>query len=270
LKTLLLLSLISVWFGLLKLPTQPRGDFVTTATFNIRTATIIDLWNHWGFRKTKVTKTIKSLDADILAIQECNSSQSKFIIEQMKGYAAVITPRSKGGESSVILYKKDLFEKLESGKFWLSETPDVVGSKSWGTNYPRVVSWVKLRNNDGIEFFVFAVHLDTNRRAREKSADVLHRHIRKISEGYPAIILGDFNDQPESTTHRTMLQTLFDTLTGNQHTRPGFTGLGKSGRIDWILLTPDIKLISSEVINGRGSSDHNPVVAIIYLPESGT
>ena len=43
-----------------------------------------------------------------------------------------------------IFYKKDVFNKIRHGVFWLSDSPFVSGSKSWGSVFPRTVTWVKL------------------------------------------------------------------------------------------------------------------------------
>jgi endonuclease/exonuclease/phosphatase family metal-dependent hydrolase len=197
-------------------------------------------------------------------------SQARYIIQHLPEYAALIAPRSTKGEACLILYKKSKFNKIDSGMFWLSETPEVKESKSWGSNFPRVVAWIKLRNKSGLEFYVFGVHLDTNKVARIKSSKLLKKLYKDISSDYPAIIMGDFNDIPESETHRTLTESLFDSLFGNDSTRPGFSGLGRSGRIDWILLSRHINLITSEIRNSRGISDHLPVLAIIDLPELET
>jgi len=39
---------------------------------------------------------------------------------------------------------------LRDGTFWLSETPEKVGSKGWDAALPRIMTWVKLKDLRGM------------------------------------------------------------------------------------------------------------------------
>ena len=64
------------------------------------------------------------------------------------------------GEFMAVYYLRDRFELLDSGTFWLSETPDKV-SRGWDGACNRTVTWVELKDRkSGKEFFYFNTHLD--------------------------------------------------------------------------------------------------------------
>ena len=79
-----------------------------------------------------------------------------------KSYASVGEPRTPGGEANPIYYRVDKYELIDSGTFWLSDTPDVSGSKFEGSQYVRICTWAHLRDRvTGNEFIHFNTHLDS-------------------------------------------------------------------------------------------------------------
>ena len=42
-----------------------------------------------------------------------------------------------------IFYNEKNYTVLEYDHFWLSDTPNIIGSKTWGNNIPRMVTWAK-------------------------------------------------------------------------------------------------------------------------------
>ena len=75
--------------------------------------------------------------------------QRDYLQEKLPAYECLGVGRDDGaeqGEMMALYYRRDRFEKIDGGHFWLSETPDTVGSKSWDSSLPRMVTWVKLRD----------------------------------------------------------------------------------------------------------------------------
>ena len=106
-------------------------------TFNIRYGTAKDGENHWDHRKNLVIERIKSFNPDLLGIQECRDDfQAEFVKSQLQGYEFYGVRRANEGETALemspFLFKRDLFQLIRKGHFWLSETPQMIGSKSWG------------------------------------------------------------------------------------------------------------------------------------------
>ena len=116
-------------------------------------------------------------------------------------YAGVGEGRTPGGEASSIYYRKDKFELVASGTFWLSETPDVVGSSLPNANYPRICTWAHLRDKvTGFEYIHLNTHLDHNgnnsssdgRALRTSQVRVMLEYIQKLPD-VPMVLTGDFN-----------------------------------------------------------------------------
>lgn len=125
---------------------------------------------------------IRYHEADIVGVQEAFRPQLDVMAKLLLDYEwfgvcrtdGTITPNSDN-EFSAIFYKKDRFEKLDGATFWLSETPDAAGKKSWGADLPRIVTWIKFKDKQsGKTFFHFNTHFDHKGEvARRKSAKLI-------------------------------------------------------------------------------------------------
>ncbi len=124
-------------------------------------------------------------------------------------YAGVGVPRDGSSEASMIYYRVDKYELIDSGTFWLSDTPDVEGSLFSGANYPRICTWVHLRDRVTGRAFVHAnTHLDHNGqndsgeggRIRSAQIKVLLEFINTF-EDIPVILTGDFNSTAYKGDH---------------------------------------------------------------------
>src|SRR5436189_387541 len=126
---------------------QERPSEVRVMSFNIRYGTADDGENRWERRKEFLAETIASFNPDLLGTQETLGFQRDYLAEKLPGYEVLGVGRDDGkekGEMMALYYKKERFKQIEGGHFWLSETPDKVGSKSWDSSLPRMVTWAKL------------------------------------------------------------------------------------------------------------------------------
>lgn len=253
---------------------------IKAMTFNIRYDNTMDSINPWTVRKEWVVELLKKYDADVVGLQEALEHQMDFIADSLPQYDWVGVGRDDGktkGEYIPILYKKEHFELLEHNHFWLSKSPEEVGSKSWGA-LRRMVTWVKLKDKrNGEIFFVFNTHFDHySRKARRKSADLLLEYLDNITKGDFSIVMGDFNALPHTRPYRKLAMNLKDTHHLSIDLRRSsiftFHGFGsermdKYRTIDYIFLTDDQKMrvLKHTVIiddwNGKFPSDHFPVLA---------
>lgn len=117
-------------------------------TFNIRYNEPKDGVNAWTNRKTKVADVIRFHKADLIGVQEAQYNQLKDLEELLPDFAwrGVGRDGANEGEFSAILYRKSRFRSLENQTFWLSETPEKVGSKGWDANLLRIVTWAKFQD----------------------------------------------------------------------------------------------------------------------------
>ena len=280
LRSLHLLMLLSASF-VVNAQTEPQPLKIRVATYNLRMDTPVDSMNAWAFRKDKVKALIQYHDFDIVGTQEGFLHQLKDLCE-MPEYAYFGAGRDDGkdaGEHSAILYRKDRFKILESGNFWLSETPDQPG-KGWdATCCNRICSWVKFKElNTLLEFYFFNVHFDHQGViARQESGKLMAKKIREISTVVSVICTGDFNSNPDTDQIKTMSSIMKDTYTisklppygpeGTFNTR--FTHPVTPNRIDYIFVCSDFEVPRYAVLTDGDNqwypSDHLPVVADLVL-----
>lgn len=249
-------------------------DSITVISFNIRYDNPDDGMNGWMFRKEAVSRFINTEHPDVLGVQEALAGQMDFLNLYCFDYDHVGIGREDGktnGEYAAIFWLKSRFSLIDSGHFWLSETPDIP-SKGWDAACHRIVTWAQLsEKSSGKEFFVFNTHLDhVGEVARRESIELISRKIREITENIdlPVFLTGDFN----SMTCDPIFDPLKEILTSARESAPEtddsntYNGFGKnSDLIDHILYTHLIPLNFSVIKNSYGIqyiSDHYPIKAV--------
>ncbi len=261
-------------------PQQKAKGKLTIMSFNVRYNTPKDSLNAWPYRKEKVAHVIASHKVDIAGLQEPWIDQITDLEELLPEYAWIGWSRDDGktkGEFTPVFYRKEEFDVLDKGVFWLSSTPERAGSVGWDEKLPRTVIRIKFRNKStGREFWVFNTHLGGNL-AREEGAKLLKSKIDEIAGDLPVIVTGDFNSVPESEPVRTMLSknyrvvledAFYTAVEKNDeiYTDYWFDGDNKDlKRIDYIFVNQHIKVLCHEIINERIGkyypSDHLAVKA---------
>ena len=171
-------------------------------TYNIKYLNETDGENSWSNRKDNFTNQLKFYEPGIFGVQEAVLEQLQHIKKNLNGYKYLGEGRDGGekGEFSAIFFNTEKFENLEEGTFWLSETPSKP-SKGWDAAYPRICTYAKFRNLETEEeFWVFNTHFDhVGEQARKKSSRMILEKMESINEeGLPAILMGDFNLEPET------------------------------------------------------------------------
>ena len=243
-------------------------------TFNVRVPVDTGM-NAWENRRDLMVQVIKAQHPDVLGTQELTEEQGEYIAAHLPGYAWFGQGRDGGtkGEHMGVFYRTGRLQVERSGDFWLSDTPDVPGSKTWGQPYPRMVTWARFRLRDGGGTFdYFNTHfpyLPEDVRARMLSADEILQRIGKLPSSARVILAGDFNCGPDTLVHASLTRTLQDawmtaaSRSGPAKTFHNFTG-NPDQRIDWIL-SRGFKAIAVQTIttheSARYPSDHFPVVA---------
>lgn len=284
---LMLTCLLTLGCGTHMTPPESRAnDPLTVMSFNIRFATANDGPNHWSLRQDAVIAAIAAFDPDILGTQETLLVQRYFITARLPHLAAIGVGRDDGrdaGEMTATFYRRDRFELLDSGHFWLSETPELPGSKSWDTAITRMATWLKLKDRKAphaATILVINTHFDhVGKLARHESAKLLRARAAQLGEGCSVIILGDFNctevDPPYNelagqTVHgRVLIDTyrrVHPTLAADEATFTAFKPEATAGkRIDFIFASDDFTVeqatIDRTLRDGRLPSDHFPVTA---------
>ena len=100
----------------------------------------------------------------------------------LPGYDWVVVGRDDGkekGEFMAVFYRKARLEPLTTNHFWLSDTPEVAGSTTWGNRNRRMVTRLKFRDRQTTQqFYLFNTHFDHEvQLAREKSAELVRQRV---------------------------------------------------------------------------------------------
>ena len=234
-------------------------------TFNIRNALAEDGSNSWRYRKDFVYEYLLMSDADIICLQEVVPAVKAELASALANvYECVgegrLAETKEYDEINLIAYKKAALKLIKKEHFWLSDTPEVAGSKySTQEHWPRTCTHVRLQSRYGL-LNVFATHLDNvDEIARERGLNLI---ISRVS-GSKTIICGDFNDTPDKVSN--WLGGRLNDLTKN--VSETYTEYGKvSKKIDYILASKDVIQLSEsfcdkQIKNGLYISDHFPVCA---------
>lgn len=271
------------------LPAQSSRNDLKVVSFNIRYGTANDGDNHWDKRREFLIETIKGLNPDLLGTQETLGFQRDYLAQELADYDHLGVGRDDGkeaGEMMALYYRRARFEKLEGGHFWLSQTPDVVGSKSWDSSLPRMVTWVKLRDRNqpaAPKILFLNTHFDhRGPTARLESAMLIRARLKELSKDCLVVITGDFNTDQQSPPYEALFSSVdgqespvLDTYRAvhtekqiNEGTFSGFDAAAvKGARIDWIGASRNWKIQEAHIDrtsrDGRTPSDHYPVTATL-------
>ncbi len=253
--------------------------------------------NAWSRRQALNVATILRHDPDLIGFQEVAEDNLAVYRQRLTEYDHVAGNAygdNPPEEYTSIFWRAARLALVASGQFWLSRTPDAP-SRDWGVPYPMGVTWVRLREREtGVEF----VHLNTHfedgpdgATSRLEGSRLVVGQAAALQQGrLPAIMTGDFNDNPGSAAHRTFLDAGFvdaylaaGNVDGAASTFHGFEGEGYDARrysggrdtfwrVDWILArsaTRPIGTAACRIVRDAEPpaypSDHYPVLAELQI-----
>ncbi len=269
---------------------QAKDGRITAMSFNVRYDNSEDAPHTWEKRKGLVAQIIKDNEVNILGTQETLHHQLQDLDSLMPEFAVLGVGREDGkteGEYSALWYKKDRFELLKDGYFWLSQQPDSIGMKGWDAACERIATWAVLKDKQTAkEFFVLNTHLDhVGLEAREKSVYLIKDKLAQLAEGRPFIVMGDFNADPKDNVVLTMTDAIakktpktpyYDSRSrakikkGEEWTFHDFGEIAEAERprIDYIFVSKDWEVLLNENIRtDKGEifgSDHSAVLTILH------
>ncbi|MEU9497902.1 endonuclease/exonuclease/phosphatase family protein [Streptomyces sp. NPDC048196] len=257
------------------------GPALHVMTFNLRYAS--DARPHsWAERRPVMRALLRREGPHLLGTQEGLYGQLRDIAEDLgPDYAWLGTGRGGGSkdEFAAIFYRVGRLAPLEYDHFWLSDTPYLIGSATWGNTVIRMVTWVRFRDlRTGSEFYALNTHLDhAHQYSRERSAALITERLGGLDPALPRIVTGDFNvaahGNPvyDAMLHGGVLVDSWDTAeerSAQYGTFHGYRPLVPDGdRIDWILTSPGVRtrraVINTYSAHGQFPSDHLPVQAMV-------
>jgi endonuclease/exonuclease/phosphatase family metal-dependent hydrolase len=274
------------WAGALAQAPNGPAPRLRVMSFNIRYGTANDGENAWERRKKMLLDCIRTANPDLLGVQEALANQVDYLGQNLPGYRVIGVGRDDGarkGEFSAIYLKTERVTATESGTFWLSEQPDKVGSKSWDSSLPRIVTWARLTVRGQPEFKM--VYLNTHwdhrgPKARLESAKLMRRWAGEHAGALPLVLTGDLNTGETTEPLKHLLRgegadpawtdayrEVHPTKDPDEATFNGFSGTRRGSRIDFILHSRHFRAVEAAIDrtqrNGRYPSDHYPVTATL-------
>ena len=234
-------------------------------------------------RSKVAVEVINQYAPDSFGVQECTPRWKRILAANIGDrYACVGAARDYYGpftEYSSIYYLKDKYNLIDSGTFWLSETPEKKWTKSFDSACFRVASWALLEDKEtGVRYTHINTHLDhVLESTRESQMKVLIECVNKVANGSPIVMTGDFNAyEDNSQVYTVACESFNDTKkvaensdTGRTFTSYGSKGEDGTGAIDFIFADKELKVDTYKIIRntvqGIYPSDHYPIVADIRL-----
>lgn len=260
--------------GLLMAPAM--AESLRVMTFNVRMPSPRDGANVWERRRDLLADTIREKNPDLFGTQELFYHQGQYIAEKLPAYTwfGVSRRGNREDEHMGVFYRKDRLKLVDSGNFWLSETPETPGSMSWDVTLPRMVTWGLFEAAGGRRFYYYNTHFPhrgEDAAARLKCAQLIAARVSKLPADVPLILTGDFNAAAGNDAYQALTAVLKDTWksakrrTGPEGTFNGFRGVSTGPRIDWILYRGALEPVEAETVTrndgSRYPSDHFPVFA---------
>jgi endonuclease/exonuclease/phosphatase family metal-dependent hydrolase len=262
----------------------PASADLDVMTFNLRYASDRTP-NSWAQRRPAMRTLLDVEKPDLIGTQEGLPAQLRDIRNDLgAGYDYIGMGRNGGdsGEHTAIFYNRARLAPQKAGNFWLSTTPQVPGSKSWGAGNIRMLTWALFTDlRSGTRFYAVNTHLDNNsENARRQAAKLITARLAAF-DSLPMVLTGDFNSPAQSSS--AVYQLLIDhagfrdTWTTAPRRGPPYATIhnyrplvSNGERDDWILTTPGVTALAA-LMNTyrRGSqypSDHLPVQARLRLP----
>ena len=275
-------------------PADPGRRTVTplrVMSFNLRYNNTGDGPNAWPLRKAWVAQLIRFHDADVVGVQEALSGMLADLDTLLPEYSRIGVGRTDGkmsGEYSAILYKRDRLEVLENKTFWLSPTPEAIGSKGWDAALERIATWGRFRDRaTGCVYIHLNTHFDhKGEQARQESARLIRERLATIdAAGLPLVMTGDLNSNPTSVgyrilTHDTipgafapLVDAMHASREGHYDPTSSFTGFRAirpdGNKIDYVLVSPSVEVQKHGILpdnwDNRFPSDHQPVLATVII-----
>ncbi len=245
----------------------PAPETVRIMSFNVRDGEFD--------REEIVPQVVADYLPDSVGFQECEGTWYLTLKTYLPDYQIIGVGRLTGmpllGESTAIMFRKDKYELMDWGTFWLSETPDKV-SLGWDAKYYRTCTWAVLKNRETGECYAHVnTHLDNSgSEARIKGLELVME--KAASFDMPVVVTGDFNFPKGSDLYKKLISGEFTDVSSiaaeadSGCTAHGYNGTVPGNPIDFICVNGKITDVKSykimrEKYNDRYVSDHYPIYA---------
>jgi endonuclease/exonuclease/phosphatase family metal-dependent hydrolase len=260
------------------------SDALRCISYHSRYATEADGLDAWRHRAATVAAAIAV--ADVAGLQEALESQVVDLEQRLTDHDWWGVGRDDGvsaGEFVPIFYRRERFERVDGGHFWLSLDQELPGSRSWDAAITRMVSWLELKDRKtGQVWLVLNTHYDhRGEQARQESSRLIREWLNRRRFEGPTVVMGDLNAKPDSAAYRLLvgepdqafpLSDTYLSVAVSPDPIGSWNAFRKTeaARIDYIFTAGPIKILSAAILDprteqGRFGSDHHPVEAVLEL-----
>ena len=155
--------------------------------------------HHWTARSPRLFAQWRTMQPDILSLQEPVKAYLDEIAAAFPELARVGVAREDGreeGEFGPVLWRRDRFDCVRHGTFWLSETSETAGSKYPGANHPRICTFAYLHERvTGRLLAVYNTHTSyvSDDICRAQLGIIVRHMAANAPEGAVRILTGDLN-----------------------------------------------------------------------------
>ncbi|MBE6775420.1 MAG: endonuclease/exonuclease/phosphatase family protein [Ruminococcaceae bacterium] len=270
-------------FGEIVLDGVPEKDAGATRVMSFNLRCKDDPEGSIDNRSQIALEVINQYAPDSFGIQEATPKWLRILDEKVGDrYARIGQARDFFGplsEYNCVYYLKDKYNLLDSGTFWLSETPYKKYSVDYDSACRRIASWAVLEDKEtGKVYTHINTHLDhVLESTRDAQCKVLLAEMAKLQTQGTVVITGDFNTYSDGDVYASMTAGADDAaITADVAVGAGITyhNYGKKadegqGAIDFIFLTKgtpvDTYKVIRDTVQGMYPSDHYPVIADIHI-----
>ncbi len=250
---------------------------ITVMTFNLRYDKPDLGVRQWKKRVGAIASLIQHYQPDLLGTQEGKPHQLADLQALLPEYKIIGGDRTGTGEGEhcAIFYNPQYLQLQQTQDFYLSDTPEIPGSITWGTRLPRMATWANFKlSNANVSLTILNTHLDhENAKSRELSAALISQRLAEFPPEYSLLLMGDFNANPHTPERQIFLsplengKILHDPLSTleleKQKTFHDFTGEAWDA-IDTIYCDRSFQIeqiiIDRQQWEGIWPSDHFPVI----------
>ncbi len=245
-------------------------------TYNLRVDVPQDGRNSFANRRAFIRSRFPGYEAGLAGFQEAAPHMRRWLMESFPEYEVCGVGREADlqGESNPIAFRREDFDLLGLDQFWLSDTPDLPGSRfaTDQSGCPRVCTCAMLVHREtGKTLRFYNTHLDHE--GPTAQAQGLSLILSRMAADYarrpmPVILTGDFNAYPDSLVYQSAQgfagcgRPLVDVTAATGGTFHDFGRQSPPEKIDYIFTNlPSLgpAFLAQDQEDGVYLSDHYPV-----------
>ena len=216
-------------------------------------------------RAPRLKTILDDVDADIIGFQECRNDWETIIPNDYGDKYEIFLVHRGDDESNPMLWRKDKFDCLKKGVFWLSDTPEKI-SKGWDERFDcyRICMYAILQDkHSGKKFCFMNTHYGFGDKCQTDSSDLIYKYNKQITD-LPTLITGDFNMFPSTLGYKQVTKYYRDvnkaTLNYTGTTFHNYAPETENEHIDYCFINEKIKPINTVLLDqnfyGKYPSDH--------------